>query len=154
MEPSVHDLDAVLFIVQILCTFTMTGIVWFLQLVHYPLLRRVTRSRFAVFHRINVLLSSFVVGPPMLLELIAVLYSLWRIPPWMTPDSVYLGAVLLAIIWISTIALQSPQHKKLQAGFDPRSYRRLLYSNWIRSYAWSFRTIILLFSLLRVFTQT
>lgn len=152
MKPDMQDLDAVMFLMQVVTTFSLTGIIWFLQLVHYPLLRRIVRSRFARYARMHVVLTLFIAGPPALLEAIAVLYSLWRTPPWMDQDAVVLGAVLLGIIWASTFLLQRPQHRKLQEGFDPRAYRRLLYSNWIRSYAWSFRTIILLFSLLRLLT--
>ncbi len=152
MNPDMNDLDAVMFLMQVVTTFSLTGIIWFLQLVHYPLMRRIVRTRFVRYERMHVLLSAFVIGPPVLLETVAVVYSLWRKPPWMDPDSVLLGAILLGIIWISTFVLQMPQHRVLQQGFDPKAYRRLLYSNWIRSYAWSFRTIILLFSLLRVFT--
>ncbi|HOJ05767.1 MAG TPA: hypothetical protein PK916_17360 [Bacteroidota bacterium] len=153
MTAYLADLDAVLFIVQVFCTFTLTGLIWFVQLVHYPLLRVIPRQRFVRYERMHVLLTGFVVGPPMLLELLAVLYGLWRTPPWMTQDASQLGAVLLALIWLSTFALQAPLHRRLQKGFDPAAYRRLLYSNWIRSYAWSFRSIILLFSLLHQFVR-
>ncbi len=153
MNAEMRDIDAVMFLVQVFSTFTLTGIVWFVQLVHYPLLRKIARSRFAPYEKMQVLLTGFVVGPPLLLETAGVLYSLWRTPSWMDLDAVISGAVLMGIIWLSTVLLQRPQHRVLQEGFDPRAYRKLLYTNWIRSFAWSFRSLILLFSLLKILTR-
>jgi hypothetical protein len=150
MTDQMHDIDAVMFLVQVFATFLMTGIIWFVQLVHYPLLRRIPRSRFVAYERTHVLLTAFVVGPLIVLETAAVSYSLWRTPPWMQQEVAVLGAVLLAIILLSTIFFQGPQHRKLQQGFNPGVYRRLLCTNWIRCYGWSFRSILLLFSMLRV----
>ena len=154
MNADMQNLDAVMFLVQVFTTFVMTGIVWFLQLVHYPLFRKVARSRFVPFERMQLLLTSFVVAPPVLLETAAVLYSLWRKPPWMDPDAVLLGAVLLGIIWVTILFVHGPQHRALQQRFDPKAYRILLYTNWIPSYAWSSGLAVLFAVLLRIITHS
>lgn len=145
--------DDVFFLVQIFCTFAMTGIIWFVQIVHYPLMRKVGKGRFVRYTQTHFVLTAFVVGPLMLLEAVAVVYGLLQPTPWITNDAAQLGAILLLVIWISTFALHLPQHRRLEREFEARAYRRLLFGNWIRCYAWSFRSIVLVFSMLQAFTR-
>jgi len=122
------------------------------QIVHYPLMRKVGRNRFIQYMQLHTVLTGFVVAPLMLIEAAAVLFGLLYSTAWISDESSQLGAVLLLLIWISTFAFQVPQHRRLSRGFEARAYRRLLIGNWIRAYAWSFRSVILVFNMLRAFT--
>ncbi|MFZ1730776.1 MAG: hypothetical protein WBQ23_02715 [Bacteroidota bacterium] len=152
-EDAMLKLDDVFFLVQIFCTFAMTGIIWFVQIVHYPLMRKVGKGRFSRYAQMHFVLTAFVVGPLMFLEAAAVVFGLLHSTPWITTDAARLGAVLLLIIWVATFALHIPQHRKLEREFEAKAYRRLLFGNWVRCYAWSFRSIILVFSMLKAFTK-
>ncbi|PLX30993.1 MAG: hypothetical protein C0600_06895 [Ignavibacteria bacterium] len=145
--------DDVFFILQVFCTFTLTGIIWFIQIVHYPLMRKVGKNRFLRYEQTHTILTGFIVAPLMLVEAAAVIFGVLYSTRWITDDSSELGGVLLLIIWMSTFFLQMPQHRKLSRAFDVRAYRRLLWTNWIRTYAWSFRSVILVFNMLRAFTS-
>jgi hypothetical protein len=151
MPESTMKADAVLYIMQLLCTFSLTGIIWFVQIVHYPLMRKVGKGRFARYLQTHMVLTTFVVAPLMIIEAAAVIYGLIFPNIWLQGDTAQLGAILLLIIWLVTFFVHVPHHRKLARSFDARSYRRILFGNWIRAYAWSFRSIILVFSLLRVF---
>jgi hypothetical protein len=151
-EYALLKIDDVFFLVQIFCTFAMTGIIWFVQIVHYPLMRQVGKGRFVRYTRTHFVLTVFIVGPLMLLEAVSVVYGLLYPTQWITNDVALLGAGLLLVIWIATFAIHLPQQRRLEREFEARAYRRLLFGNWIRSYAWSFRSIVLLFSMLKAFT--
>ena len=58
------------------------------------------------------------------------------------------GLLLLAAIWLSTALLQVPAHRGLSAGFDARTARHLVATNWLRTLAWSARCALLLWILL------
>ena len=146
-------IDDVFFILQVFCTFSLTGIIWFLQIVHYPLMRKVGKNRFLRYEQTHTILTGFIVVPLMLVEAVAVIFGLLYSTRWITDESSELGAVLLLIIWLSTFLLQMPQHRKLSRSFDGPAYRRLLWTNWIRTYAWSFHSVILVFNMLRAFTN-
>ncbi|MCB2206638.1 hypothetical protein KQI65_17995 [bacterium] len=149
--PDSSKIDAVMYILQLLCTFSMTGIIWFVQIVHYPLMRKVGKGRFSRYLETHLVLTIFVVAPVMLLEGVSVIYGLLRPNPWLQGDALTLGAGLLLLIWLISVFVHFPQNRRLAKEFEARAYRRLLFGNWIRVYAWSFRSIVLLFSLLRVF---
>lgn len=59
----------------------MTGSIWFVQIVHYPLMDAVGPENYNEYHRRHQNRTSYVVGPVMLFELataIALLYLGWQ----------------------------------------------------------------------------
>jgi hypothetical protein len=50
----------------------------------------------------------------------------------------------LVVIWLSTLLLQVPQHNTLGAGFDDAAHRTLVLTNWLRTAAWTLRSLLVL----------
>ena len=75
----------------------------------------------------------------MIAEAISGLAFLWAPLRVQTPWQIWLGIGLIAFIWASTFLLQVPAHSQLASGFDERSWRMLVRSNWLRTVAWSAR---------------
>lgn len=115
----------------------LTGLIWVIQVVHYPLFSAVGRAEFAAYEASHTRLITIVVGPVMLLELAtSVLLLVMRpasVPAWAAAT----GVALVAIVWISTIALQVPAHGRLAQGFVEDAHALLVHSNWIRTAAWT-----------------
>lgn len=125
-------------------TFVMVGIIWFVQIVHYPLFSSVGTAGFPAYSGAHARLTGLVVGPPMLTEA-ATTFALFLDPPAGVP--VWLaatGLTLLAVIWLSTALLQAPRHREFGAGFDAASHRFLVASNWLRTACWSARGLVVL----------
>jgi len=121
-------------------TLFMTGLIWFVQLVHYPLFDRVGTAGFPAFQAEHMRRTTWVVGPPMLVEAVSAVLLWWsapdRVPGWIHVA----GLGLLVLIWGSTAFLQVPCHARLARGFDAETHRRLVRSNWIRVAGWTART--------------
>jgi hypothetical protein len=49
-------------------TLFMVGVIWFVQVVHYPLFSRAGSEKFAIYSEAHSRLTTYVVGPPMLVE--------------------------------------------------------------------------------------
>ena len=144
--PSLPDWTPWLLLAHLGVTWGMTGLIWFVQVVHYPLLGRLGEAYFLPYHRQHCERTGYVVGPLMFLELgsAAVLTYLLTPPPG-TParTAAWAGLVLLGIIWASTALLQIPQHNRLGAlGPDPATLRALLRGNWLRTAAWTLRAVL------------
>lgn len=129
-------------LVQAFASLAMTGLIWCIQVVHYPLFAAVGRDEFTRYEADHARLITLVVGPLMLVELAA---ALWLaavrpagVPAWM----VWTGLALVAAIWISTAAIQVPCHARLAAGFDAEVHARLVSSNWIRTVGWTARGVL------------
>lgn len=132
----------ILTLLHLLSTVFMTGVIWIVQILHYPLFNMVGRQNFAAYEAAHTNLIAVVVMPAMLLELVLTVMIFFA-PPTSVPSSLnWLNAVLLAVIWLSTAFLQVPQHAILSSGFDEKAYRTLVNSNWIRTVAWSTKAVI------------
>ena len=119
-------------------TLYMIGVIWMVQLVHYPLMASVGPDVFVRYQARHVRMMTFVVGPAMLVEVITmvlILASSVGIQFWLS----VVGFALIGVIWLSTAFLQVPCHAKLEKGFDPETHRFLVQSNWIRTIAWTLR---------------
>jgi hypothetical protein len=55
---------------------------------------------------------------------------------------VALSLLLLAVIHASTVFLQVPAHSRLATGYDADVQRRLVQTNWVRTFGWSARTVV------------
>jgi hypothetical protein len=124
---------------QLAATLYMVGVIWMVQLVHYPLYNRVGRQEFPDYETRHNDGMTLVVGPAMLLEAATVVLLVLLPSPRIPASSAWLGGALLAVIWLSTVFLQVPCHNRLVSGFDQATYERLVNSNWIRTIAWSLR---------------
>ncbi|HEX7170157.1 MAG TPA: hypothetical protein VF206_04945 [Rubrobacter sp.] len=128
-------------------TLFMVGIIWFVQVVHYPLFARVGAAGFAAYSATHARLTGLVVGPPMLVEAATAIALVVSTPPKVSSWLLWVGLVLLAGIWLSTALLQSPSHTELGRGFDLSAHRSLVGSNWVRTVLWSLRGLIVLWIL-------
>lgn len=122
----------------------MTGLIWFVQIVHYPLFAVAGPDHFVAYEAAHTRLTTYVVGPLMLVELAACVMIVLGWGGHVRVGAAWGGAALLAVIWLSTAALQVPQHSILMNGFDPQAHRRLVDTNWIRTVAWSARGVLAL----------
>jgi uncharacterized membrane protein len=129
-------------LLHLVVTVFMTGVIWIVQILHYPLFNMVGRENFAAYEAAHSNLITLVVMPAMLLELILTAMIFFA-PPAIIPSSLnWLNTMLLGVVWFSTAFLQVPQHAILSSGFDEKAYRMLVKSNWIRTVAWSARAVI------------
>ena len=126
-----------LLIVNAAAALYMTGLIWFVQVVHYPLYARVGDAGFREYEREHSLLTGRVVALPMLIELATAL------PLRLSGVETALSLGLLGAIWVSTAVIQVPCHNRLVQGFDETTLRRLVQSNWIRTAAWTLRSLLL-----------
>ena len=119
----------------------MTGLIWFVQVVHYPLMSRVGAASFPDYERHHTRLTSWVTAPPMLVELgtgILLYYSF-------AADLLHLlNLILLTGIWLSTFLIQVPLHNRLSQSFEPEAHLRLVRTNWIRTGCWTARALLLM----------
>ena len=120
------------------CCF-MAGLIWFVQIVHYPLLKEVGRLEFSDYHKAHVRRTGWVVIFPMLLEIVAS-FSIFALTPLGLHKSVaFFSLGLLGVIWGSTFLAQVPAHEKLAENFTYEAWRRLVHTNWLRTIGWTLR---------------
>lgn len=121
------------------CTVAMTGLIWFVQIVHYPLFARVGADAFREYATQHNRRVTWVVAPLMLLEVATAGFLCIVEVPGAPAGLGLIGLGLVFVIWVSTAVLQVPCHARLQGGPDGRVIRRLVATNWVRTVAWTLR---------------
>ena len=119
----------------------MLGLIWFVQIVHYPLFAKVGKENWLAYEKAHTHQTSFVTAPLMIVELltaIAIIFWGWNIPIWW----VWLNLVMVIGLWLSTFLIQVPLHNQLLKRFSEAAIRKLVNSNWIRTILWTLRALI------------
>ncbi|MEM8679949.1 MAG: hypothetical protein AAGF97_11400 [Planctomycetota bacterium] len=126
-------------------TLYMVGLIWMVQVVHYPLMDRVSPENFAPFEQDHQRLTTFVVAPPMLIEAATAVALVFMVPKPECRWLLWVALGLLGVAWLTTYAISVPCHTRLAQGFDAATHARLVITNWIRTFAWSARGAIMLY---------
>ncbi|MEI7973764.1 MAG: hypothetical protein WCH11_05290 [Bdellovibrio sp.] len=120
----------------IFCVYSMTGVIWLVQWVHYPLMRFISAENFVLFHAKHSSQITCVVGPLMLLQLLCSLHLVLRMPEEAWPHLLLTGLAFAATALISV-----PLHQLLARGWSASVHRRLVQTNWIRTLVWSVHSL-------------
>jgi hypothetical protein len=139
-----ENLPKMLWLTHLAATLFLVGLIWVVQVVHYPLFAHVGADRFHGYWRGHTRLITRLVAPAMLTEVVtAVLLFVVR-PPGISLPVLVLAFGLLVLNWLSTWLVQIPCHERLGRRFDPATLRRLVLINWVRTATWTHRGVLVL----------
>ena len=140
----------IIFIANLASTFCLCGIIWIIQLVHYPFFSQIGAENFQKFHQSHSFWITPVVAPLMIAELVTSFLILFYPPADLNYKLLIFAFILTLITWASTAFLQVPLHNKLAHGFDADAHAALVNTNWIRTIAWSLRGVLLLYFISKI----
>jgi hypothetical protein len=139
-------------VLQIISTFLLTGLSWYVQLVHYPLFHHVTEVNFSEFHKAHVARTNLMVLPLLPVELITSAITAIDGFPGLTHSQWWLGLALVVLICLSTWLIQIPLHEKLANQKNGAVIDQLVLSHWLRTLLWTVRSSLLCGLLIRYLT--
>jgi hypothetical protein len=137
----------ILLSVHLVFTAFMTGVIWFVQLVHYPSFRFIDRFQFESGMKYHQRFTTFIVGPAILSEGSTGAVLLFNPSALLNPFFLWVNAAGLIAIWSCTYFLSVPKHERLLLGYDGRTIQSLTLTNWPRTLIWSGRLVLLTFLL-------
>ncbi len=118
----------------------MTGLIWTVQLVHYPTFHFINASKFLGFEKLHTKAISIIVMPLMLFELATGAFL------WLGHQNLILSLnlFLISFLFLWTFLVSAPLHRKLfQQGQDFSLIQKLIATNWPRTLIWTTRLILL-----------
>lgn len=128
----------VIFVVHVFVSLFMTGLCWFVQMVHYPLFHQIELDEFPAYEKKNFN-TGFITVPLMVIEMTTGLLLLYY-----NFDILFVFNIfLLGITGLSTFIFQVPIHLKLAQKATTALIRKLILTNWIRTISWTLRAVIL-----------
>ena len=129
-----------LFKINFISTSVMVGVIWVIQLLHYPSFHFINEKKYIEFQHFHMQRISFIVIPVMLIELASALLLSY----FFRSSLIIILLALLLGIWGITFIFFTNMHQKLTNGYDPSIVDRLVQINWSRTALWSLRLTILL----------
>lgn len=129
---------------QLSCSLFMSGLIWMVQVVHYPLFSEVGAESFPAYESKHCSSISLLVGPVMLVEMISAVVFVFLHPRQVSTTGAVICPLLLVAVWVSTWCFQIPHHDLLSHAYDVKSIKLLVDYNWIRTVLWTVRSIVLL----------
>ena len=122
----------------------MTGVIWLVQVVNYPLYRHVGIENFTQYQGEHIRRITAVVGPIMILELFTSLGLISFLPLELAQQNILypllINFVLVVLIWLATVSYSVPIHQNLKDSWSQELYLKLLATNWTRTIAWTIRS--------------
>lgn len=128
-----------LLLVHAAATWFMVGLIWVIQVVHYPLFRMVGEASFLDYERAHTRRMGAVLALPAVTEMTTAAALVFVRPESVGLELVLGAGALLAGIWIMTGLVQAPTHGRLAVGYDRALVDRLVTSNWWRTIGWTVR---------------
>ena len=127
--------------IHFLSTSLMVGIIWVIQLLHYPTFHFIKESDYVEFQHFHMQRISFIVVPVMIIELL----SGFMLVYYFRSNLLILCLIILLVIWLITFVFFTKLHQSLLGGYDKIIVNKLVQINWSRTVLWSLRLIILIY---------
>ena len=119
----------------------MTGVIWVIQIVHYPSFHFIEKELYTAFQKFHMNKISIIVIPIMLAELITGM-MLFLDKSSKSPFLI-ISFVILVLIWLITGVFFSKAHNELMTGYQELVVNQLVVMNWIRTLLWTLRLLLL-----------
>jgi hypothetical protein len=132
---------SLIFEIHAALTWILVGLIWVIQVVHYPLFGAVAEEAFKAYHLRHTTQITWIAGPLMVAELGTAAFLLFA-----GGTDFWLRASIFPLLftWGCTGWVQIPLHERLSHGYDVQAHRRLVRTNWLRTVAWTLRGVCLL----------
>ena len=133
-----------IFLFNLVLSFIAVGLIWTIQLVHYPSMRYISKDKFTEYHNFHSMRISILAIPLMLAELVTSI-MLWYQNFNNTVQTVFLvNLIIVVLIWLSTFLIQVPLHNALSKEKNTEKLTKLIFTNWIRTILWTLRSILMI----------
>ena len=126
---------------HLIFTSIMTGVIWVIQIVHYPSFHFIEKELYTAFQKFHMNKISIIVIPIMLAELITGM-MLFLDKSSKSPFLI-VSFVILVLIWLITGVFFTKAHNELILGYQESVVNQLVAMNWIRTLLWTLRLLLL-----------
>tara|TARA_B100000965_G_C19499684_1_gene716873 strand:- start:634 stop:1059 length:426 start_codon:yes stop_codon:yes gene_type:complete len=126
---------------QIVINVYLLGVIIMTQFITYPTFLIIDKNSFNKYHRKYVNIISIIVAPAMVLEITSLIVLVYLSKDFLLVKSL----ILLLFIWLTTFIIMVPSHNILSRKNDSKEIKKLININWVRTFLWSVKLIVMLF---------
>ena len=130
----------ILSLIHLISTAIIVGIIWVIQVVHYPSFYFIERDEYVSFQKFHMDKISYIVVPVMLIESISGFILIYN----ELNTVLLISMILLFFIWVLTGIFFVPIHQKLTSGYQEELVEKLVKINWFRTTFWTIRLLLVM----------
>ncbi len=131
------------FIIHCIATFIMVGVIWVIQLVHYPSFYFIEKKKYQSFQKFHMRNISYIVMPMMIIELFTGFILIVNFNNFKGYYNFNISLFFLLCTWAITGIIFTKLHNELLKGYDKLIIKKIIKWNWIRTIFWTFRLFLL-----------
>ena len=129
--------DNIVINIHFASTAVMVGVIWVIQLLHYPTFHYIEKNNYSQFQKFHMSRISYIVIPAMVIEMLSGIMLV------IINDDFIISFSLLVCIWIITFVFFTNIHQRLLSKYENTAVEKLVNLNWIRTTFWTVRLVIL-----------
>ena len=133
-----------IFLLNLVLSFIAVGLIWTIQLVHYPSMKFIPKERFVEYHNFHSMRISILAMPLMLAELVTSLMLFYQNFNNAIQTIFLSNLIIVVLIWLSTFLIQVPLHNALSKEKNTKKLSKLICTNWIRTILWTCRSALMI----------
>lgn len=140
--------ENILLFIHAFATWMMIGLIFFVQVVYYPLYVRL-KDHFTPYDKKDIKHMGYLVAPVFFFEFIsAVILVFYKYDDFVYRILSLVNLLMLISIWVVSYILQVRRFGKHTLVFIDKMHHFLLTSNWYRTCVWFLRGLVVLSMLL------
>lgn len=139
-----------LFLSQFTLSAALLGILWFVQLIHYPLYGKI-KEDFVKYEKEHIKRTTLFLTPLIILDLLLNTFLVIKLSSQNCGLMLGFSLAFNVMTWLSTFSFQVEQHKKLSVKFSRKVVSDLIKTCWIRTSFWTIKVLFLLASFIVCF---
>ena len=136
----------VIFLINLFSSLFLCGLIWLVQMVHYPIFHRLDKNEFINHMEFHQKRISYIVVPLMITELVTS-----GVLSFISEQFQILhisGLILVLLVWMATFFYSVPLHSALMDGYSRKSVNKLCSTNRIRVFLWTVKAVLSLYILI------
>ena len=143
--------STIILISNLVLSAFLTGLIWVIQVVHYPLFLRIEPDEFRAYEQSHQKRISMIVAPVMIVDIILSLLLVFTNYMENAQAYIIVAFALNLAVFASTLFIFSPIHQKLGNQYDNALIKKLISLNLMRTAMWTARTILLMVLTIEIF---
>ena len=133
-----------IFLFNLVLSFIAVGLIWTIQLVHYPSMSFISKDKFPEYHNFHSIRISILAMPLMFTEMVTSIMLFYQNFSNTFYIVFFSNLIIVILIWCSTFLIQVPLHNSLSKEKDIEKLSRLVHTNWIRTILWTVRSALMI----------
>jgi hypothetical protein len=137
-------METIFLLINLLSTVLIAGIMWFVQLVHYPLFNAIPARNLINYGYYHTRKISGIIKPLFIVDFTTLLLLLILLGSNLSTNLMMVNIVIFIITVILTQIVFIPIHQKLSKSPNSQTISQLIRLNWIRTLIWSLKVVFML----------